>query len=376
MNATKSPRRPLWKRWWIRIVVILLAAIGAGLWYISPEPLPPPKGSGEPMQAIVYDEYGAPDVLRLAQVERPLPGDNQLLIRIRAAAANPLDWHYMRGTPYLMRMESGYRRPVDPRLGVDVSGIVEAVGKAVTQFKPGDAVFGTANGAFAEYAITAARRVVLKPANLTFQQAAAVPVAALTALQALRDKGQIQPGQKVLINGASGGVGTFAVQIAKTMGAEVTGVCSTRNVELVRSLGADHVIDYTQQDFTEGNERYDLIIDNVFNRSLSEYRRVLGPTGRYVLIGGGGPEDNKWLGPLGALARMWLVSLFVDQELGFMLSATRQDDLRELAALMEAGKIRPVIDRSYALRDVPAALRYLETGRARGKVVIMMEDAG
>jgi len=376
MNSMKTPRRPLWKRWWIRIVVVLLAAIGAGLWYISPEPLPPPRSSGEPMQAIVYDEYGSPDVLRLEQIGRPLPGDSQVLIRIHAAAANPLDWHYLRGTPYLMRMESGYRRPIDTRLGVDMAGEVVAVGKEVTRFKPGDAVFGTANGAFAEYAVTSEKRVALKPANLTFRQAAAVPVAALTALQALRDKGQLKPGQKVLINGASGGVGTFAVQIAKAMGAEVTGVCSTRNVELVRSLGADHVIDYTQQDFTAGSERYDVIIDNVFNRSLSENRRVLAPTGKYVLIGGGGPQDNKWLGPIGTVIGMMVVSQFVDQELGFMLSAMRQDDLQALGELMQAGKVTPVIDRTYSLREVPAALRYLETGRARGKVVIIVEDAG
>lgn len=375
MNSTKTPRRPLWKRWWIRSVVILLAAIGAGLWYISPEPLPPPQSSGETMQAIVYDEYGSPDVLRLEQVPKPLPGDAQLLIRIRAAAVNPLDWHYLRGTPYLMRMESGYRRPVDTRLGVDMAGEVVAVGKDVTQFKPGDAVFGTASGAFSEYAITSEKRVALKPANLTFQQAAAVPVAALTALQALRDKGQIKPGQKVLINGASGGVGTFAVQIAKAMGAEVTGVCSTRNVELVRSLGADHVVDYTQQDFTAGSERYDVIIDNVFNRSLSENRRVLVPTGKYVLIGGGGPQDNKWLGPIGTVIGMMVVSQFVDQELGFMLSSMRQDDLRALGELMQAGKVTPVIDRTYSLQEAPVALHYLETGRARGKVVIIVEHA-
>jgi len=251
------------------------------------------------MKAIVYYDYGPPDVLRLADVDKPLPREKQVLVRIRAAAANPLDWHYVRGTPFLMRMDSGFRNPKDSSVGVDMAGEVVAVGSSVTQFKPGDQVFGTVNGAFAEYALTTEGRIAPKPANLTFEQAAAVPVAALTALQGLRDKGRIQPGQKVLINGASGGVGTFAVQIAKSLGAEVTGICSTRNVELVRSLGADHVIDYTQEDFTRGTGKYDVILDNVGNRSLSEYRRVLGPAGTYVMIGAGGPNDGRWIGPFG-----------------------------------------------------------------------------
>jgi NADPH:quinone reductase-like Zn-dependent oxidoreductase len=328
------------------------------------------------MQAIVYHEYGTADVLRLEKVEKLLPEDHQVLIKVQAAAANPLDWHYMRGTPYLMRLESGLRRPKDIGVGVDVAGRVEAVGRNVTQFKPGDEVFGTGGGSFAEYVRASESKIVLKPANITFEQAAAVPVAALTALQGLRDKGRLQPGQKVLINGASGGVGTFAVQIAKSMGAEVTGVCSTRNVDMVQRLGADHVIDYTTEDFTEGAERYDLILDNVGNHSLLAFRRVLKPTGIYVQIGGGGPDDGKWIGPMARPVKALLMSPFVSQELGMLLASINKDDLTVMKELMEAGKVTPVIDRSYALRDVPEAIRYLEQGHARGKVIITLDQEG
>ena len=329
---------------------------------------------GELMQAIVYCDYGAPDVLRLEGLEKPVPGDEQLLIRVRAAAINPLDWHYMRGTPYVMRLGTGLRKPKEMRLGVDYAGTVEAVGKGVTRFKPGDEVFGGRTGALAEY-ITARedRAVVPKPANLSFEQVAAVPVAGLTALQGLRDSGKVQPGQSVLINGASGGVGTFAVQIAKSLGATVTGVCSTRNLELVRSLGADRVIDYTQQDFTEGEERYDVILDLVGNRSLLENRRVLKPTGTYVLIGGGGPDDGRWLGPVPKVIAALVLSPFVDQDLGMMVSELNQQDLAYLGNLMRDGKVAAVIDRRYPLAETAEAIRYLETGRARGKVVINME---
>lgn len=374
MNASgkvdrASPQRTLLKRKSTRLVLLGLSVALLALWLATPTP-PPERGSGELMKAIVHHEYGSPDVLRLEDREKLLPNDDQVLIKVRAAAANPLDWHFMRGTPYLVRLDNGLGRPKHIRLGVDVAGEVVAVGGKVTQFKPGDAVFGTAGGAFAEYARASAARIVPKPADLTFEQAAAVPVAALTALQALRDKGRIAPGQKVLINGASGGVGTFAVQIAKAFGAEVTGVCSTRNVELVRSLGADHVIDYTREDFARGAQRYDLIMDNVGNRSLSHFRRVLKPDGTYVLVGGGGPDAGKWIGPFARVIRMLVLSPFTSQELVMLLADINRQDLLVLAELMDQKKVRPVIDRTYALSEVPEAIRYLETGRARGKVII------
>ena len=374
MNSTRPPRRPLWKRTWMRVVLVVLAGGASALWFTRPEPPPPPLASGVPMKAIVYHDYGPPDVLRLEVVDKPLPREDQVLIRIRAAAANPLDWHYIRGTPYVMRMESGFGQPKDPGVGVDMAGVVVATGSNVTQFKPGDEVFGAVNGAFAEYALTTERRIAPKPASLTFEQAAGVPVAALTALQGLRDKGRIQPGQKVLINGSSGGVGTFAVQIAKSLGAEVTGICSTRNLELVRSLGADHVIDYTQEDFAESGQQYDLIVDNVGNRSLSDYRRVLKSKGTYVLIGGGGPDNGKWLGPLATMLKVLVVSPFVSQDLTTLMASIRQDDLRLLGELIESNQVRPVIDRTYPLSEAAEAIRYLETGRARGKVIITMEN--
>jgi NADPH:quinone reductase-like Zn-dependent oxidoreductase len=329
---------------------------------------------GELMSAVIYCDYGPPDVLRIEQISKPVPDDNQLLVKVRAAAVNPLDWHYMRGTPYFMRLDAGLRKPESTRLGVDYSGTVEAVGKNVTQFKSGDEVFGGRNGALAEYiTVLADRAVVRKPANLTFEQAAAVPIAAITALQGLRDEGDIQPGQKVLINGASGGVGTFAVQIAKSFGADVTGVCSTRNLELVRSIGADKVIDYTRQNYTEGAERYDVILDMVGNHSLSANRRVLEPEGKYVLVGGGGPDEGNWIGAISGPIKAMLVSPFVSQELGMMLAQLNKEDLNVLAELMSAGTVTPVIDRRYPLRETADAIRYLETGRARGKVIIVID---
>src|SRR5262249_20125377 len=283
------------------------------------------------MKAIVYDNYGPPEVLRLEEIEKPVPNGDQVLIRVRAASANPLDWHYMEGTPYLVRlMGFGLVRPKVNQLGVDFARTVEAVGKNVSQFKPGDDVFGARTGAFAEYLCAPADRLVLKTASLTFEQAAALPVAATTALQGLRDHGKIQPGQKVLINGASGGVGTFAVQIAKSFGANVTGVCSTRNVEMVRSLGADQVIDYTKEDFTKGDERYDLILDNVGNRSLWECKHVLTPQGKYVLIGGGGVNDGRWIGPLARPIKALFLSRFVTQDMGMMLAQINKEDLTVL----------------------------------------------
>jgi NADPH:quinone reductase-like Zn-dependent oxidoreductase len=327
-----------------------------------------------PMKAIVYSDYGLSN-LKLENIEKPTPNDDQILVKVRAVSINPYDWHFVEGTPYIMRMMGvGLRKPKDIQLGVDFAGTVEAVGKNVTEFKPGDDVFGGRGGAFAEYVCRRAEgAVALKPANLTFEQAASVNIAGITALQALRDKGKVQPGQKVLINGASGGVGTFAVQIAKSLGADVTGVCSTRNVDLVRSLGADHVIDYTKEDFAKGAERYDVILDNVPNHSLSECRRVLNPKGKYVLIGGGGPNDSRWIGPFGRVIKTLIMSPFISQQMGMMLADANHNDLTLLADMMQSGKVKPVIDRTYKLSEVPAAIAYLEEGHARGKVVITVE---
>ena len=319
------------------------------------------------MRAVVYSRYGSPDVLRIEDVEKPTPKDDEVLIAVRASSVNPLDWHFMRGTPYLARIMMGFGKPTDPRLGVDMAGVVEAVGKTATRLKPGDAVFGTGHGAFAEYACAPEADLALKPDNLTFEQAASVPVAAFTALQGLRDKGKVQPGQKVLINGAAGGVGTFAVQIAKWLGAEVTGVCSTRNVELVRSLGADRVIDYTREDFTRGADRYDLIFDCAANRTLSACKRALAGNGTYVLVGA---PHGRWLSPLQRIVAMVVVSRFASQRFTMLLTKGNQEDLNVLADLLQAGTIKPVIDRQYPLDEVPAAIGYLEEGHARGKVVI------
>ena len=327
------------------------------------------SGEGPRMQAYVRSCYGSAGVLELVEVERPVPADGEVLVRVHSAAINPLDWHYLTGTPYLMRLESGLGRPRSDRLGVDFAGTVAAVGHGVTRFKAGDAVFGSKWGAFAEYVVVREdRALVPKPGNLSFEQAAAVPVAGVTALQGLRDKGGIRAGQKVLVNGASGGVGTFAVQIASAFGAEVTGVSSSRNVELVRSLGARHVIDYTREDFTRGEQRYDLILDNVGNHPLRQVRRVLAPGGVHVLVGG--PKENRWVGPLPNFAKAPLVSAFSSESTVVLLSSMDRKDLEELRDLMEAGKVTPVIDRRYALQQLPEAIRYLETKRARGKVVI------
>jgi NADPH:quinone reductase-like Zn-dependent oxidoreductase len=326
-----------------------------------------------PMKAIIHCEYGSPDVLKLEDVEKPVPDDKQVLVRVRAASVNPLDLT-IRG-PWLVRPILGMRKPKDTRLGVDYTGTVEAVGKTVTQFKPGDEVFGGKNGALAEYVcVLADRAVTLKPANMTFEQAASVPVAAITALQGLRDKGKIKPGQKVLINGASGGVGTFAVQIAKSFGTEVTGVCSTRNLDMVRSIGADHVIDYTKEDFTKSDQRYDLIFDLVGNHSFSERRRILNPNGICVMagIGGAGWHDGfaaRLLGELNAYAGSW----FVSQKFITYLARLNKADLAILGDLMRDGKMTPVIDKTYKLSEASQALWYLETGHARGKIALTVE---
>jgi NADPH:quinone reductase-like Zn-dependent oxidoreductase len=322
------------------------------------------------VRAIVFYNYGSPEVLQCEEVEKPSAGDDEVLIRVRAASVNPYDWHFMRGTPYFIRIISGLRKPKITRPGVDVAGRVEAVGRNVTQFKPGDDVFGVCRGAFAEYACGSESTLVRKPDNVTFEQAAAVPIAAFTALQGLRDKGQIQPEQKALINGAAGGVGTFAVQIAKSFGAEVTGVCTTRNVDMVRSIGADQVIDYTQEDFTRNRQRYDLILDCVGNHTLLACRRVLNPKGIYV--GVGGPSGRWMIGALASGIAAAVLSRFVSQKLAMVLAKANKQDLIIMHELIKAGKVTPVIDRRYKLSEVPEAIRYLEQGHARGKVVIVM----
>ena len=326
---------------------------------------------GKPMKAAVYTRYGPPDVVQITDIQKPVPTDNQVLLRVRAASVNPLDWHFMRGTPYFLRLMTGLRKPKVTRLGVDVAGQVEAVGRSVTQFKTGDEVFGSCRGAYAEYACTSESALAMKPHNVTFEQAASVCVAALTALQGLRDKGHIQPGQRALINGAAGGVGTFAVQIAKWFGADVTGVCSTRNVDMVGSIGADRVIDYTQEDFTQSGQRYDLILDCVGNHSLSACRRVLNPRG--IHIGVGGPSGPWMIGPLASAISAAVLSRFASQKLVMVLMRRSKNDLTIMHELMKTGKVTPVIGKHYTLREVPDAIRYLEEGHARGKVVITLE---
>jgi NADPH:quinone reductase-like Zn-dependent oxidoreductase len=322
------------------------------------------------MRAIVQERYGSPDVLELQEVGKPEPGDHEVLVRVQAASVNARDWHAMRGDPYVARLSFGLRRPKTKILGTDFAGRVEAVGKDVRGFQPGDEVFGEATGAFAEFLCAPDSVVDVKPANLTFEQAAAVPLAATTALMGLRDRGLVQPGQRVLINGASGGVGTFAVQIAKALAAEVTGVCSTRNVDLVRSLGADHVIDYTQEDFGHTGQQYDLVFDLVANRSLSELRRVLTPTGTLLLSGGGVSEGGSLFGPVGLTLRGALVSRFVRQRVLSFLAKPSKENLATLREFVESGKVTPVIDRTYPLSETPEAVRYLEVEHARAKVVI------
>jgi NADPH:quinone reductase-like Zn-dependent oxidoreductase len=380
MNDEPNAKRPRkrWKRilkWTASIIVLALILCGfVAYWTSSNDCELYSAAPTNPMKAVVYCNYGLPN-LKFQDIEKPTPADDQLLIKVRAASVNPLDWHFIEGTPYFMRaMGVGLRKPKDTRLGVDFAGTVEAVGKDVTKFKPGDEVFGGRSGAFAEYVcVRVARAVAMKPASVTFEQAASVPIAGITALQGVRDKGKVQPGQKVLINGASGGVGTFAVQIAKSMGADVTGVCSTRNLDMVRSLGADHVIDYTKEDFTKGAERYDVIIDNVANHSLLESRRALKPNGIYVLIGGGSANEQGLIGPLINPIKAMLLSPFVSQKMGMLLADLNHNDLAMLADLMQSGKVTPVIDRTYKLSELPQAIQYLEQGHARGKVVVKVD---
>ena len=323
------------------------------------------------MKAIVYHNHGSPDVLKLEEIEKPTAGNDQVLIKVRAASVNPFDSHLSRH-PFLRRILSALSKSKINRPGRDVAGQVEAVGRNVTQFKPGDAVFGLCGGAFAEYACASASALVMKPDNASFEQAASVPLAGLTALQGLRDKGKIQPGQKVLINGAAGGVGTFAVQIAKTFGAEVTGVCSTRNVEMVRAIGADHVIDYTREDFTKSGQHYDLIFDLVANHSFSARRRVLNPKGTYIGAGIVGLGASMFRLLAHQFTELFL-SRFVSQKFVTLMAKISEEDLTIVCGLMEAGKVTPVIDRCYSLSEASEAIRYLEQGHARGKVVITLE---
>ena len=319
------------------------------------------------MKAIVRTTYGPPEVLEVGEIDKPVPAEDEVLVRVRATSVNPVDWHTLTGTPYLLRLQEGLRGPKSEQLGVDFAGTVEAVGANVTDVQPGDDVFGGRSGAFAEY-VSVRDAVVRKPPNLSFEQAAAVPIAGLTALQGLRDKGGLQSGQKVLINGASGGVGTFAVQIGKALGAEVTGVCSTRNVDQARSLGADRVIDYTQEDFTRSGERYDVLLDIAGNRTWKELTRVLADGATLVLVGG--PKTNRWIGPMGHLANLKLHSLGRSRRVAPFLAKLNKDDLESLGKLLEDGSVTPVVERRYELGETADALSYLGEGHAQGKIVL------
>lgn len=367
------------KKWIGRILAAVTGLVAAGLLVLAlvishTEECPSPLQSSlsEPgFTAVTYRCYGSPDNLVFEEQAIPAPTGEQVLVRVKAASVNPLDWHHMRGSPYLMRLGLGLGAPDDHRMGVDFAGLVESVGPGVTSFKPGDRVFGAANGAFAEYVLANEdSAIVALPEGVSFEQAAALPIAAVTALQALRDKGRVQPGDKVLINGASGGVGTFAVQIAKSLGAEVHGVCSTRNIEMVTSLGADHVWDYTQEDYTESDEDYDVIVDMVGNHSIGRNRGVLKPDGRLVVVGG--PKGN-WIAPLIRPAGVLLQSLFADQELLLILAKLRREDLAELANMVADGRVTPVLDYVFPFAEARDAIRYSETGRARGKIIIKVD---
>ena len=321
------------------------------------------------MKAVVYHSYGSPDVLKVEEVEKPVLSDDGVLVRVHASSVNPVDWYGMTGL-LIARASSGLFKPKDSSIGTDFAGVVEAVGSQVKDFKPGDEVYGGRSGAFAEY-VNVRNAVVRKPANATFEEAAAVPTAGITALQGLRDHGKIQAGQKVLINGAAGGVGTFAVQIAKAFGAEVTGVTSTKNVELIRSLGADHVIDYTKEDFTQSRQHYDLLFDIAGNRTWKEYKRVLSPTANFVIVGA--QKGNPVIGPLGYILRLKLATIGASQKVSFFIAQFTREDLSILRELIEAGKIRPVVEKIYPLVQTVEAMRHLGTGHAKGKIVLAMK---
>jgi NADPH:quinone reductase-like Zn-dependent oxidoreductase len=360
--------------WIIGVLAVAFFGVRLLISHDSPcEPAPPLAAGTPAIKGWAHHCYGGPETVSFQDLEKPVPADDEVVVKVRAAAVNPLDWHYMRGKPYVMRlMGSGVGKPNDPLLGVDFAGVVESVGKGVSNFKPGDEVFGGRSGAFSEYVrVKANRNIVIKPANVSFEEAAAVPVAAITALQAVRDYGKVKAGDKVLINGASGGVGTYAVQVAKLLGAEVTGVCSGRNVEIVKSLGADHVIDYTRENLTEGATKYDVIIDNVVTHDFADYRKVLAGDGRFVIVGS--LDEGEYLGPLADVMKAAAYDPFVSQEFGFMMSEMKPEDLATLRDMLAEGKIRSVIDRTYRFSEVPEAIRYVEAGRARGKVVVLVE---
>ena len=325
------------------------------------------------MKAIVQDNYGSSETLELREIAKPKIGDHDVLVRVRAAGINVADWAIMKGLPYVARPVYGLRKPKNGVRGTDVAGIVEAVGAGVTRFKPGDEVFGWAVGSLADYAAASEEKLALKPANLSFEQAAAVPMAGAVALQAVRDHGKVRAGQKVLVNGASGGIGTFAVQIAKALGADVTGVCSTKNLDLVRSIGADHVIDYTNEDFTRSAQKYDFILDNVSNHSLSDLRRALTPAG--TLVPNGGRFDHRWFAGGGRVISALVVSRFVSQTLKTFLLAQKRDDLIVLKDLIESGKVTPVMDRAYSLSETAQAMADVGAGHTRGKVAITVQEA-
>jgi NADPH:quinone reductase-like Zn-dependent oxidoreductase len=327
------------------------------------------------MKAIRCHRYGAPEALRLEDVEKPTPGDGEVLIQVRAASLNAYDWGLMRGRPHLLRPLVGLTRPRDPRSGRDVAGRVESVGRSVTQFKPGDEVLGICRGSLAEYVCASETWLAAKPANVSFEEAAAVPLAGLTALQGLRNAGRIRPGQRVLINGASGGVGTLAVQIAKWFGADVTGVCGTRNLEMVRSIGADRVVDYTREDFTRGGQRYDMIFDLATNHSILAYRRVLTPRGIVVPAGGGGADGRKFGRRMARMLTGALISRFLSQSMPFSMTKLNQADLITLAGLLESRKLRPVIDSRHLLSETSEAFRRLAAGHASGKIVVTVGHA-
>ena len=351
------------------VLAVLISVLGLLVGHTKDcEPAAEISAGTETMQAAVRRCYGSPDVIEVGDIAKPRPADDEVLVKVKAASVNPLDWHYLRGSPYLMRLASGLGKPDSIRMGVDYAGTVEAVGANVTDFKRGDDVFGGRDGAFAEYVtVRADRGIALKPTNMSFEQAASVGIAGITALQALRDKGKLQSGQRVLINGASGGVGTFAVQIAKALGAEVTAVCSTRNVELVRSIGADHVFDYKKENYTDSGEQYDLIIDNVGNHGLLANTSVLKPEGTLVMVGG---SKGNWIAPLLGPIKALFLSPFVDQNLLLILAEFSQSDLNLLGDYMRTGAVVPVIDRRYSLSEVPAAIAYSEEGHARGKIIV------
>lgn len=354
------------------VSLVAIAGFAIAISHDSPCTAVPPLTAGATgMRAVTRTCYGGPESLALSTVAKPMPKDGQVLIKVRAASVNPYDWHKMTGKPYIMRLATGVGAPDHVRMGADFAGTIEAIGAGVARFAPGDEVFGTSGGTFAEYIVASEGSVVTKPENITFEEAAAIPIAALTALQGLRDRGKLVAGQKVLINGASGGVGTYAVQIAKALGAEVTGVCSTRNVELVRSLGADHVVDYTREDFTQRAERYHLILDNIGNRALLDLKGILQPNGRVVIVGG--PKDDPWIGPLMGPIKGVVISRFGDEQFVSFIADVNEPDLRLLANFAREGKMKSAIDRRFRLDEVPAALAYIGSRRARGKVVVNMD---